>query len=190
MTPKDGAIHVNAIEESTAVKDLLARLKKRLNNLTPAMEVIGETVQASILLNFEKGGRPKSWAPLSQMTKDRRKKEGTWPGKILQRTGALSRIFYKAGPDSVAMAANEVYAAVQHFGAKKGEFGTITATIKAHIRTLKSGKTVKVPGHTRKMAIPWGDIPARPFMLVQEKDWDDITDQLADFLLALRPQRG
>ena len=81
MTPKDGAIHINAIEESTAVKDLLARLKKRLNNLTPAMEVIGETVQASILLNFERGGASQIVGPIESNDERSPKKRGYLAGK-------------------------------------------------------------------------------------------------------------
>ena len=117
------------------------------------------------------------------MTIEERRKQGKWPGKILQRTGALRNVFYKASKKDVTLTANAPYAAIQHFGAKKGQFGIITVQIKEHTRKLKSGKTSRVSPHKRRMAIPWGDIPARPFMLVQDEDWDDIADQLKKVLL-------
>ncbi|MBW1778636.1 MAG: phage virion morphogenesis protein [Deltaproteobacteria bacterium] len=170
--------------EDEPVKKLLAEIQNRVRNLEPAMGLIGEIVQSSILENFEKQGRPTRWAHLSPATIEQRKKKGKWPGKILQRTGALKRIAYTASATKVELTANAPYAAVQQFGARKGEFGTVAARVKAHVRKI-GDKTVTVSGHIRTVPVPWGDIPARPFMMVQDEDWDEIIESLKDYILAL-----
>lgn len=167
------------------VRRLLEKISTRINNTRPVMGVIGEIVQTSIQRNFEVGGRPTKWAGLSKHTIARRTARGKWPGQILVVSGRLKGIVYQAYNDRVKLSANQPQAAVMHFGAKKGAFGTITARVGAHIRRLKSGKEVSVKAHTKKQKLPWGDIPARPFMLVQEQDWDEIRDALGDFLLSL-----
>jgi len=171
------------------VYNLLQRIQRKFGNFKPGLEIIGETVQASISRNFEKGGRP-GWKELSPVTKKIRKKKRKWPGWILVVSGALKSISDRIGKDRVTLSANKKYAALQQFGAKKGSFGEIEANIKAHIRKItrafgRPGKPrkVSVRAHTRKMKLPWGDIPARPFMMVQDEDWDEIRESLNDFIL-------
>ena len=57
------------------------------------------------------------------------------------------------------------------------------AQVGAHTRKTSSGKVVTVKAHTREMALPWGDIAPRPFMLVQDEDWPVMIQQLADYLM-------
>ena len=162
-------------------QDLLGRIQRNLGNLKPAMEIIGETVQTSIQRNFEKGGRPKKWKGLSETTKKERQKKGKWPGLILVRSGVsgglMGSISYRALGGSVILSANKKSAATHQFGAKKGSFGTIVANVRAHLR---KGRTVRA--HTRTMRLPWGDIPARPFMMVQDEDWSEIRHALVEFI--------
>jgi len=169
------------------VKDMLSKIDDNLRNLKPAMEIIGETVTASVLRNFEAGGRPK-WAKLSIVTRAIRKKKGKWPGQILRQSGALSKVVYQASSSKVVISANEKYAATQHFGAKKGEFGTVTVVqnVREHIRKHKSGKSYRVKAHSRtrkNVPVPWGDIPARRFMLVQKEDKKEITTALEEYIV-------
>ncbi len=177
------AVEIKVDIQDEPVKKLLAAIQSRVGNLRPAMGLIGEIVQSSILENFEKQGRPAPWASLRPATITQRQKQGKWPGKILQRTGALKRIAYNASATKVELTANAPYAATHQFGARKGQFGTVAAHVKAHVRKLH-GKTVAVSGHTRTVPVPWGDIPARPFMMVQEEDWDEIRESLIDHILA------
>ena len=151
------------------VKDLLAHIQQRLGHMKPAMSLVGEIVQESIEHNFEAGG-------------------------ILVRSGKagglMGSIAYNAGDDQVVVAANKASAATLHYGAAKGSFGTVevTAKIREHYRTTKKGKRAKVSAHTRTrmQPLPWGDIPARPFMMVQTEDWDEMRDALRDYLLRSR----
>lgn len=178
---------VKASIKDKQVKDMLSRIDDKLRNLKPAMEIIGETVTASVLRNFEAGGRPK-WAKLSSVTKAIRKKKGKWPGQILRQSGALSKIVYQASSSKVVVSANEKYAATQHFGAKKGEFGTVTVvqSVREHIRKHKSGKSYRVKAHSRtrkNVPVPWGDIPARRFMFMQKEDKKEMHTALEDYIL-------
>lgn len=177
----------NASMKDEQVRLMLAKIDENLRNLKPAMEIIGETVTASVLRNFEVGGRPK-WAKLSPVTRAIRKKKGKWPGQILRQSGALSKIVYQASNTKMVVSANEEYAATQHFGAKKGEFGAVTVVqhVREHMRKHKSGKSYKVKAHSRtrrNVPVPWGDIPARRFMLVQKEDKQEITSALEKYIV-------
>lgn len=88
-------------------------------------------------------GKPR-WSALSPVTIARRKEKGHWPGKMLQVTGSLaSSIQPDSGADFARVSTNKVYATTQHFGAAKGAFG-----------------------RSKRGPIPWGNIPARPFMVL------------------------
>ena len=160
------------------VKNLLGRIQKNLGDLTPVMKIIGSTIRASIVRNFEKGGRPLKWKKHSRLTERRRSKNA----KILMAQGLAgglaASINHRAHKKSVEIGTNKIYGAVHQFGAKKGSFGSVTASIKAHLR-----KGVKVKAHERKMKLPWGDIPARPFLMVQDEDWTEIRAALNDYII-------
>ena len=127
--------------DDSKLQALLKQVEKRIGNTKPAFEVIGEVIQASILKNFEDGGRPNSWDDLADSTKKQRAKKKKWPGQILVMSGArgglMGSISYDAMSDKVVFVANKPYAAIQHFGGKAGR------------------------GHKTK-------IPARPYMMIQE----------------------
>ena len=175
-------VEINITVEARDIASLLLKVQKRLGDLTPAMQIIGEIVQASTLRNFEVGGRP-AWRSLSDITVRQREAQKKWPGQILVRSGDLMRsISYKAEPDKVVLSANKVYAAVHQFGAKKGAFGQKAVRVKEFMRQSATGKKTKVRAHERKTSLPWGNIPARPFMVVQPEDWEEIRESLKDFL--------
>jgi len=171
------------------IKRLLGGIQRRMGDLTPAMKIIGQIIRTSIVRNFEKGGRPAKWTPLSPATKARRKGR-----KILMDQGMggglAGSIHARADKDSVTIGTNKIYAAVHQFGADKGSFGTVEAKIKMHMRKITQafGRPVKsrkvvVRTHTRKTKLPWGNIPARPFIMVQPEDWDEIRESLSDFIM-------
>ncbi|MCK4529321.1 phage virion morphogenesis protein [candidate division WOR-3 bacterium] len=182
------AIEITANDKK--VTELLKRIQKKLGDLTPAMKIIGNTVRTSIVRNFEKEGRPAKWEKHSKLTEKRRGKGA----KILRiqgfAAGLMGSIHSTAKKDRVIIGTDKIYAAIHQFGAKKGSFGTVEAEIKAHMRKITKifGRPVKprkvtVRAHTRKMKLPWGDIPARPFIMVQPEDWDEIRESLSDYIL-------
>ena len=167
----EGAL--NALEETG----------RSMADMRPAMRIVHEIAQTAIIKNFEQGGP--GWKALSATTIAARKKIGKWPGRILVRNphgGLMGSIFYTEGKDRLTITANKEYAAVQQFGASKGEFGTRAVRVSEHTRKAKSGKTATVKAHDRKMAMPWGDIPARPFMVIREADEAEIRAAVRDFI--------
>ena len=166
------------------VRALLEKIQQRLGHMLPAMKIIGETVRTSVVRNFEVGGRPTKWKPLSPVTLALRQGD-----KILRRQGfaggLMGSIHSRPENDQVRIGTNKVYAAVHQFGAKKGSFGMFTVNVKEHMRRLKTGRQYHVKAHTRRVKLPWGDIPARPFLMVQESDWAEIQAELTDYLLKL-----
>lgn len=167
------------------VRDQLNQLGQRMSDMEPVMAEIGEIVQASIQQNFQEEGRPNKWEPLSDVTKKIRRALGRGRGRILNRSGAtglFGSINYQADKDSVAIGTNKIYARMMQEGARKGQFGTVTVRIKAHVRKVR-GKNVRVKAHTRKQQIPWGDVPGRPFLMIQEEDWQDIGETLDEYLM-------
>ena len=127
----------------------------------------GSIVQASVKRNFARGGRPVPWKPLKHRK-----------GRPLRDTGRLmNSITKKISGDAVYVGTNVIYAATHQFGAKKGRYGNISVLVPAHRRKIKSGNVrgkksgvTFVKSHKRKMAIPWGDVPARPFLMIQDED--------------------
>ena len=174
-------VTINIRYDDKEVQAMFARIQRRLGDLTPATKVISQIVRTSVVRNFEVGGRPK-WKPLSRVTLALRK--GT---KVLYRQGMagglLGSIHAKAYRDRAVIGTNKACAAVHQFGAKKGSFGQFTANIQAHMRKTKSGKKAQVRAHTRKVSLPWGDIPARPYLMVQAEDWVEIRAALGDYIV-------
>jgi phage virion morphogenesis protein len=138
------------------ISPLLINLKKKLGNLSPFTKNVGEMALTSIRKNFEVGGRPSKWPGLKLSTIKQRKTQGHWPGKLLIRHGVsgglLGSISYRASSDRVVLSANEVYAAIHHFGGQAGRGHKVT-------------------------------IPARPYMLLQPEDWDEMKRMASAYLM-------
>ncbi|MEX3628753.1 MAG: phage virion morphogenesis protein [Burkholderia sp.] len=148
----------------------LQRLADRAGHAAPAMAGIAAELLRQTERVFEKEGRgvglDHDWADLSEVTKHRRAlmqsggrqfgKNGrelkryararTGPMKILQVTGTLAKSIQPvSNAHEAGLSTNLAYAATMFFGAKKGQFGH----------------------DSRNHPIPWGDIPARPFLPVR-----------------------
>lgn len=154
----------------------------------------GAIVRESCKLNFDVGGRPKRWKPVYIRVVRGVEQYNNEP---LRDTGRLQRSITSAVVgDKAIVGTNVIYAPVHQFGAKKGSFGKFTANVPAftvpsfkvpsysvlpHTRS-RNGKKYSVRGytvkgytkaaysvlpHTKEQHLPWGDIDARPFMLVQ-----------------------
>lgn len=137
----------------------LQKLSKSYGNMAPVMEVIGQALVNSTEARFQdsKGPDNQAWKPLSEVTLSRRRKEGKG-AKPLWDTGVLmNSITRNFGKDWVEVGTPEPYGAMQHYGAKKGAF--------------------------RKWPpIPWGDVPGRPFLGINQQDEEDIMDILQRYL--------
>ncbi|PKL44326.1 MAG: hypothetical protein CVV41_06725 [Candidatus Riflebacteria bacterium HGW-Riflebacteria-1] len=195
------------------VKELLNTIVNRIGDASEALNAIGDEMISSVEENFAAGGRysspedivggDKKWQALSRTTlaiKERKGLKG--PHQILIESGGMVASIGKSkkvDKNTVSISAGKEYAAMQHFGAKKGEFGIHDVLIKAHVSNMtqhgqrvgKNGKLGKardlavsrsVRGHFRKQAIPWGDVPARPFMTLHPSNIENIIGMLADYI--------
>ncbi len=165
--------------DDAAVHRLLADLRDRGGNLRPVMVMVATMMKESVRANFAQGGRPQ-WLPLKSRQ-----------GKPLRDTGRLMNSITRTVTGSEArVGTNVVYAAVHHFGAAKGSFGSFSQQVRPHERLvrqvfgrpLRQAKKVRVRAHTRRAKLPWCDIPARPFMVVPEADMAGIRAILARYL--------
>jgi len=162
--------------DTTEVRKQLATLAGRCDNLTPVMKRIGSLIRASVRENFKAGGRPEKW-------KTSKRAEGQ-RGQTLRDKNILYNSFtIQAGRSLVAVGTNVDYAAAHHFGVNKA----VTQLIRNHQRRINQAfgkpieqKAVQVKAHTRKFTLR---LPARPFMLVQDEDWADISEAIEFFLL-------
>lgn len=157
------------------VLSALQRLAAAGTDLTPALKQVGEYLVDATRQRFASSTAPDGtpWAPNTEATylqylglfkgsytkTGRLSKAGAGraAGKrpLIGETKSLSTLIsYRVDGTTLEVGSPLVYAATHQFGARKGEFGT-----------------------TRRGApIPWGDIPARPFLGLSD---DDKTEVLA-----------
>ena len=138
------------------IRPMMVELKKRMGDLSPVMKNIGETALTSIRKNFEVGGRPGSWPGLKLSTIKGRLAQGHWPGKILIRHGVSGGLL---GSLSYKAHSDRVVLSANKVYAAIHHFGG------------KAGR-----GHK-------ANIPARPFMLIQQEDWEEIKRLAEAYLL-------
>lgn len=172
----------------------LERLSKAAANPRPALVTIGERLVQSTKARFDTGTAPdgSKWKPNSQVTYLRqlvdskggdldklhlnKYKEGDHRyGKINaegkrtimgKRPLVASRQlgYHSISKDVVGnylyVGSSAEYAATQQFGAKQGAFGR----------------------DKRNHPLPWGDIPARPFLGVSDEDASEILSVVSDYL--------
>lgn len=136
----------------------------------PLTRSVKEVMIPSFRLNFESGGRP-SWEPLTDTTAAIRDREGYGSdGPILVRTGKLAKTATQLNIWSIT----ENYAIIKSLPAYVwygklhqsglGGASSVGAVDKQIRDALKSGNAIKGGAH----------IPARPFVVMQEEDADDI----------------
>ena len=143
------------------------RLFGRTDDLSPLMQMIGETLSVSTKTRIRTGGPApdgSAYAPKSPVTLEQflRIGEGydTRPLNHLGHLGNLG-IHHSSGRDWAMVGASPEYAAVMQFGAKQGAFG----------RTKRGGP------------VPWGDIPARPFLGLSMDDERFLLEAVEEFLM-------
>lgn len=153
---------IEITHNSDEVLQALNRLVNRVEDPAPAMKRIAGVLEEATARAFATESGPATgvaWDPLSEVTLALRPyRQG---GDLLQDSGRLrSSIDTDYGRDFAQIGTNVVYGPTHHFGAKQGEFGT----------TSRGGP------------IPWGDIPARPFLGIGPEDERDILQIAAEHL--------
>jgi phage virion morphogenesis protein len=174
---------INIQYDDKQVMGAMQRLMQASSRMRPAFQSIGEYLVLSIKRRFQTSTAPDGtvWAANSEATMmamlHKRGGLSKKTGKITKRGQGLAsakkpligesqqlstKIHYVADDQSVQVGSARTYAAVQQFGAKRGEFGR----------------------SKRGSPIPWGDIPARPFLGVSTEDKLAILDILEEHIEA------
>ncbi|OIO03125.1 MAG: phage virion morphogenesis protein [Desulfovibrionaceae bacterium CG1_02_65_16] len=161
----------------TSLATGLTRLAELGRNMTPLTRDIAEIMKGGVDRAFKDEVNPETgeqWHPLSPATLARRAKAGH-TGSILQVSGQLAAsIQSEYGPHHATVLTSDVRAPTHQFGAKKGSFGTGKRGTRhggrsnARNYTARGGATVGgwLSGRAQggSMPLPWGNIPARPFL--------------------------
>lgn len=133
---------------------------------------VGEYLKdVAIPRNFETETGPDGspWASLRPSTIKRREKAGQTPIRILRASGTMaSGINALPDNDGVRVGSPAIQAAVMQFGAAQGAFGA------------SMGKDKLGRDHFHHM--PWGDIPARPFLGLSGDDETEVIRIAEDWL--------
>lgn len=137
---------------NTEIEKYLLELAKKAENLRPVMKNIAGILAYSTEENFKSEGRPDKWKDLADSTKKQREKKGHWPGQILQVTGQLASSINTYYDNDSAVIGSNL------------EYAAI------HQLGGQAGKNESV------------DIPARPYILLQQKDEKNIIDVITDYL--------
>ena len=125
--------------------------------MTPLMRDIGEHLLNTTRERFVDQSAPEgtSWVPLRPATKRRSR------DKVLTEHGFLrGNLTCQAGRDSGIVGSPSIYASVHQFGAEEGAFGSTAG-----------GRP-----------IPWGTIPARPFLGVSDDEEAEIVALVSDYV--------
>ena len=166
--------------------DYLDGLVKRASNMGPVLKEIGEDMSESTKRRFSSATAPDgtAWAPNSSLTLSRyssmfaRKKDGEFtkrsatklaakkPGTGETRALGTTINYQVQGSDAVGIGSPMVYAGTFHYGAQSGEFGMAGYKTRNGI-----------------FPIPWGNIPARPFLGASEDDKANIVRLVQSYLL-------
>jgi len=134
------------------IENKLLELAKRSENLRPLMKNITGIFAYSTEENFKAEGRPDKWQDLAEITKERRKKKGHWPGSILQVEGKLAAsVSTYYDNNSAVIGSNLDYAAIHQLGGDAG----------------RDKKT---------------KIPARPYLQLTEDDQQEILEETMKYL--------
>ncbi|MXZ79868.1 MAG: phage virion morphogenesis protein [Gammaproteobacteria bacterium] len=145
---------------SEALRLRLGKAGDAFENPHPLLAQIGEYLVGSTKERFRTERDPSGapWAPLSEATLRRKKKNRD---RILTLEGYLgSQISWRASRDELLVGSSRKYAGTHQFGAKKGQYGTTS----------------------RGSPVPWGDIPARPFLGVSDDDEREILDLMSEYV--------
>lgn len=143
---------INARLDKRNFERLVRQMHDKSIDPKPVLAAIGNLAVKSIRQNFINGGRPNAW------TKSKKAK-----GKTLIGTGALMKgIHYTVDEDGTTIMTSKLpYAHILHFGGKT----------RPHEIRAKNRKALHFLGIFRKKVNhPGSDIPARPYMILQDED--------------------
>ena len=186
------SIEIEDAELRKALKDAQDALGKQ--GMSEMFKSIGEDLVASTKLRFSTSTAPDGsrWLANARSTIERFVNEGKYYSKsgklnskgsamvagkrpLVGHLGALaSNIFSQVESDALVVGSSMPYARVQQEGAKQGEFGRVIASNLQRFRKFDEKDFRRYSGTKKGHPLPWGDIPARPFLGISEQDREAI----------------
>lgn len=164
------------------VQKALTRLANITQHLPTVLELIGEMLVDSTKQRFATSTGPDGQRWQSNRPVTILRYLGKYKGSFSKKTGKMTKsgavsaagkrpligetrdlsrqIFPKVEGSTLYIGSTMIYAAAQQFGMRKGAAGA----------------------NRRGSAIPWGDIPARPFLGLSDQDRADIIATISDYL--------
>ena len=147
-------------------KKRLEKLGQELKNMQPVMKKISGDMKTKTDMCFRNSRDPygNKWEKL----KNRK-------GKPLIDSGSLrSSVSSTSGKDYAVVGTNKKYAKTHQFGIKKGYNGKKTVKVDSFTRKVtvsgyKRKRKQIVKAHERTINLPWGNIPARPFIGISKR---------------------
>lgn len=182
--------------------NLLKKIKEKGKSLGPALKIIAGLAEESIMQNIASHGRwdgnesnitifsggSSKWKALAPGTVKGYKAKGWSPlvPTLNRNKNLVSRIEVNpSNQRTIAIMSNSPYAAIHQFGGVINHPGGTAygyktkADAKRHrVLFLKDGTGYKVLGKTRPHDIK---IPARPYLVFQNEDFQEWTEAIADF---------
>jgi phage gpG-like protein len=190
-------INMNGANELTVKLD---GVESRSQNLSIPLKRAGQLMLYSINQNFLESGRPNSWAPLSSSTLKQKVRNG-YSSQPLIRGGILKgSIHYRTSSTRLTLGTSVKYAAIHQFGGviNQGARNELFQRNR-YLRGIRAGsfkRGIKLSGPNRvgfgfrargfSMGARTINIPARPFVLFQDQDIDDINKMVKDYIIGIR----
>lgn len=157
---------------------------------------IGEGLMASTKLRFSSSTAPDGsrWLANARSTIEQFVNKGKYYSKagklnskgvakvsgkrpLVGHTGELAgNITYQVESGTLVIGSPMPYARVQQEGAKQGEFGRVVASNIQRFRQFDEKDFRRYAGTKKGHPLPWGDIPARPFLGISTADREAILD--------------
>jgi phage gpG-like protein len=184
---------------------LFKRLNEQFSDLTPVLHVIAGIVNRAISRNFNAHGQVSgagsglfdggshNWTPLARSTIQKYKKLGYDPQPTLLRKKRMrvSIEVNAAPPYSISITANSPYARIHQMG---GVINHPGGTPYVLIKSRKQMTAKFIKKATAKKREAKGQpvfytkphritIPARPYIVLNEKDLDEINETMAKFII-------
>jgi len=156
----------------------LDAIARGLNDMGPVNKNMGEYMVGATERRFETSTAPdgSKWAPNSQLTLSRKK--GNKPG-IGETLSLSTQIHYEATGNSLVIGSTMDYSSTFHFGALMGAFGRYFQL--SRLSAYPEGDFRRAAGSKKGHPIPWGNIPARPFLGVSQADEAELLAILQDY---------
>lgn len=154
--------------EDAEVRAALQKLQGYLSDFTPVFHIIGEQLEHETEERIDQGVTPEgtAFSPKAQATLDAYEARGQTVsvkplfGPNVDGLPFRRSFFRQVSPSELEIGTNKVQAKVLQFGAAKGAFGTAS----------------------NGSSIPWGRIPARPYLGISEQDRQNIVATIIEWL--------